>query len=226
MRLAGETGHEQAAEWLNPGDFNIVHTGTLLEERDPAALVEGFMRFVGSSNEKRQRGRLVFVGRVLERLEASQSWQGALAHANVICVGSRINYHAAMAVAQKAVATVIVESNSPESPFFPAKLSDYIWLRKPVIALTPQKSTVTDLLGPDYPLLVKPTDAAGVAKSLDLLWRHWLSGDLEPLKPPESVVASISEQSTANQLNDLFLSITGERAPAERAMSFAGAGKQ
>jgi hypothetical protein len=189
------------------GDFNIVHTGTLLGHRDPRVLLRGFSDFIRDDGEKRDRAHLVFVGGVIgeNRQHLTQGkWSHLIGPDNLVCLDQRINYHRALEIAKSAVALVILEASAAESPFFPAKLADYLWLRKPILALSPGRSVVTDTLGPDYQLRVAPDDSRGVTSALSALWASWTAGRVSELTPPQSVLDSMSEEAVLAQLECVF----------------------
>lgn len=188
-------------------DFNIVHTGTLLGPRDPRVLLRGFLDFIKQDGEKRERARLVFVGSLKgesrQHLTRSE-WSHLIGSENLLCLDQRINYHRALEIANTAVSVVILEANAAESPFFPAKLADYLWLRKPILALSPKMSVVDDILGPDYHLWVAPDDCHGVTSALSTLWAHWTTGRLSELTPSQSILDSMSEAAVLAKLECVF----------------------
>jgi hypothetical protein len=188
-------------------DFTIVHTGTLLGHRDPRVLLRGFLDFIQDDREKRRRAHLVFVGGIAgearQHLTLSECSQ-LVGSDNLVCVDQRIHYHAALDIAKSAVSVVVLEANAAESPFFPAKLADYLFLRKPILALSPKRSVVADTLGQDYRLWVAPDDTKGVTSALSTLWDHWTAGRLSELSPPQSALESMSEPAVLTNLERVF----------------------
>lgn len=182
---------------LSPRDhFSLVHTGTLLGHRDPRVLLKGFSDFINHDGEKRERAHLVFVGGVIgenRRHLLHSEWSQLIGPQNLVCLNQRTSYHSALRIADSASALVILEANASESPFFPAKLADYLWLRKPILALSPRMSVVSDILGPDYPLRVAPDDSQAVTSALRALWDHWTTGRLNDLVPSPSILDALSE---------------------------------
>jgi hypothetical protein len=192
---------------LKSDDFSIVHTGTLLGHRDPRVLLKGFLDFIKHDGEKRDRAHLVFVGGVIgeNRQHLTQSeWSQLIGPDNLVCLDQRINYHRALELAKSAVSVVILEANAAESPFFPAKLADYLWLGKPILALSPKMSVVADLLGHDYQLRVAPDDSHAVTSALSTLWAHWTTGRLSELMPSQTILDSMSEAAVLAKLEGVF----------------------
>jgi glycosyltransferase involved in cell wall biosynthesis len=214
-----------ASAILDAGCFSLVHTGTLLNERDPSVLIDAFEEFLRQGADRRQKARLLFAGKVLQQPLASAAWARALHHPNISCISARLSYSAALRLTRSAVAAVVLEANAGESPFFPAKLTDYLRCGKPVLALTPRNSVIADMLGAGYPLLAAPDDRVGLVKALNVLWNCWIRGQMDALRPPSGVVESLSEQAVCLRLDELFGSLlgAGARRPSTRNLTPAGA---
>jgi hypothetical protein len=196
-----------AALMLPPAEtdeFRIVHTGTLLNGREPWALLRGFHNFVEQDDQKRRHAKLIMVGKVVREHRLHQHWEQQTGSQNVVLCEQRLPYEQALELARSAVAPVVLEASSSVSPFFPGKLADCLWLRKPILALSPQQSATADLLGSRYPLLVDPDDSQGITSALNLLWDHWKQGRLADLVPSAEVVGAISEQAVSTSLERIF----------------------
>ena len=184
--------------------FSIVHAGTLLGPRDPRGLLRGFYDFVQSDPEKRANAQLVFVGSINRTHLEYPEWELLQQGGNLVRLDQRVGYARAVAITRSAVSLVIMEADCVESPFFPGKLADYLCLEKPILALSPKLSATADLLGPDYPLRLKPDDSRSIAAALDLLWTHWKNGSMRHLVPPEAVRVGVSAGTVAARAADAF----------------------
>lgn len=165
------------------GDFNLVHTGTLLGPRDPSTLISAFRDFIGDDPEKMARAHMTFIGAVNQRHRDDKKWRELQEQGNLIRVERRISYREALGVTKLATAAILLEAKASESPFFPAKLADYFWLEKPILALSPRDSVTADLLGEGYPLRVSQDNPAKITEAIELLWQHWRSRTLLQLLP-------------------------------------------
>lgn len=172
-----------AASLIRSGHFNLVHTGTLLGPRSPSTLISAFRDFIGDDRDKMARAHLIFIGRVDHRHRDENKWRELQEQGNLIRVDHRISYAEALGVIKLATAAVLLEASATESPFFPAKLADYFWLEKPVLALSPHDSSTADLLGAGYPLRVGQDNPTNITRALELLWLHWRSSTLHQLLP-------------------------------------------
>lgn len=174
----------------------LVHTGTLLRQRSPRALLEALDRLAARSPVWADQARLVLLGRLDRRHRADPALQevvGRLEAAGCLRVHDGRAHHAtALAVTERATAAVLIEADDPESPFFPAKLADYVASDRPVLALTPGRSVARDLLGDAHPLLVTPGDRDGVVRALEAVREAWAGDALDPLRPRPEARALVS----------------------------------
>lgn len=187
--------------------FQLIHTGTLLGPRDPQALLASFQDFIAQDSERRQKARLILVGGVNRNHRIREIGASLLASGNLILVDHRVSYQQALSLTKQATATIVLEANSMISPFFPAKLADFIWLRKPILALSPLSSVSADLLGSAYPLLARLTDTSSILKALNLLWNAWKTDNTDVFVPSGSVRESLSEESVGKKIDHLFISV-------------------
>ena len=185
------------------GEFSIIHTGTLLDGRYPWGLLKAFHEFIGQDPEKRRRARLVLVGKAGKHAQHPE-WQRWVRPENVLTFEQRVHYLQALALMRAATACVVLEAHAEASPFFPAKLADCLWLRKPILALSPAESTTADLLTSDYPLLVAPDDVTGIKRSLNRIWEHWKLGRCAALVPSHKIVENISEEAVLAALEGVM----------------------
>ncbi len=166
----------------------LAHTGTLLRQRSPLALLRALDHLAATSSSWATQARVVLMGRV-DRHHLGDGVVGDLVTRletqGCLRIHDRRTDHAtALALASRAAAALLIEAGDPESPFFPAKLADYIALGRPVVALTPTRSVVRDLLGSDYPLLCDPGDPGDVERALRAVDAAWRGGQLGQLTAP------------------------------------------
>ncbi len=192
-----------------PAHFNLIHTGTFIENRDPSGLIDAFSQFVDRKLERREKAHLVLIGGVHRSIVNNPSWQRARQLPNVVCVDRRLPFRETVQMARAATASIVVEAPGKESPFFPAKLADAIQLRQPIVALTPRASAVRDLLGADYPLLAEPDDVPAISAALERLWLAWMRNEMDELLPPEETIKSLSPSAVISELTKTASRLTG-----------------
>lgn len=201
----------QLPEGFRREDFNVTHAGTMLRHRSPWALLEGFLRFVSREPERQKRARLWQVGWVDRHIQPDPRWKALTSRPEIRVVLARIPYDVSMEILHHSVAGVVLEAVAEESPFYPGKLADLLYLRKPILAVTPAKSTVRDMLGGDYPLLCVPDRPEEVAAKLEILWEAWKRGAHQRFGPPEAAVAMASPEAALREIDRMLAHL---QAPA------------
>lgn len=199
---------------IEPDRLNLVHAGTLLRERDPRPLLGGVLRFVADNPERQDAIRLIFIGRVDPAHSALPEWRALRDCGLLRSIETRVSYRAAMTACAAADCMVILEAHAAESPFFPAKLADCLAIGRPILAVTPDRSVTSDILGDAYPLRVPTGRVEGIVRALDRLWSAWIGRDLGSLVPPPA--AAFSEgaigRATAAVLNHVIDTRKGRAA--------------
>lgn len=190
---------------FDPKNFNLLHMGTLLGPRNPNILYTALLQFCAKSDERKQNTRLYLVGALNKTHQSKNDLLDQLIKIGILTVyPMRIDYHASMQLAKKSDVLILLESNSIESPFFPAKLTDYLYLRKPILAITPRLSTTRDILGQEYPLYVEPNLVDEMENKLEELWKYWKRGDLERLLPSQSILDYLSASEFKSDFERIF----------------------
>ncbi|MBI1792665.1 MAG: glycosyltransferase [Chloroflexi bacterium] len=192
---------------LNPDHFNLVHTGTLLGPRQPWALFQAFQKIIEIDPEFSHKAHIYLIGKVNSHHKTDMRWQNILSMPQVKIFEGRLSYHQSLTLAKTSSALILLEAASVESPFFPAKLADYLWTGKPIIALSPVLSTTADLLGKNYLLLANPDDVDDIKAKIYQLWLAWKQGDISKFNPLSSTVKLLTEAAVAIDINNLLNSL-------------------
>ncbi len=207
--IVGET--PMAAEYQaaanaqgKPGRFVILHAGSLLEPRQPWGLIEGFRRFAAKDPARCRQGELLFVGGVNRFHKADPRWAEALRTPGVRFIEERVTYAHSLELARQAAVCVVLEADNAESPFFPAKLTDCLLCKKPVLALSPKESVVCNLLGAGYPYRCLPSDSARIAGVLEELWSLWQGGRLAEAAVPPAQMGQLCMEAVSQTCKSFF----------------------
>lgn len=194
--------------------FLLVHTGTLLPQRSPLALLRAWRSLLDDGDRQASDGRLVLLGSIDRRHRTDEEFRALRADLEargaLRVEDGRTNHATAFALAGRATAAVLIEADDPESPFFPAKLADYLMADLPVLAVTPARSVARDLLGADHPLLCLPGDERSIATSLRALWSGWCDGALETFRPLDPVRAWVSPEHGVTAVRQLVEQAVGQ----------------
>lgn len=202
--VGGIEANDELLSVMTGARFSILHSGSLLRHRLPWALLEGFREFLKEGWEQRELARLVFLGYVHESLLQSSGWPDGT-EKNVLFRTQRVEYSRSQEWVRRATVAVVLEADSTESPFFQGKMADYLWLRKPILSLSPAKSVATDILGEAYQLRVSPGDAKGVTRALSTLWRYWKEDRLTDLVPGEDALSQVTEGAFLTTIERLLM---------------------
>jgi hypothetical protein len=149
---------------IYPKGLNIVHTGTLLGPRNPMYLLNTLERLYTDYPEAKSEVFLHIIGKM------TKEWsEQDLIRENVYIYPERFSYLSSLKLQQQASVLLLLEAHSNVSPFMPGKLADYLMAKKPILALTPNKSETTRILGNDYPLLAENGDVEKIYEKLLLI---------------------------------------------------------
>ena len=177
----------ERAEWGR--EFRIVHTGKLglddITGRSARSLLEGLEGLLRKRPAASALARLVFVGSLnVDTMRLADD----LGLANNITSVGVVNYEESLQHIARACVCVLVEGNFKEGIFLPSKLCDYIAARKPILALSPEVGTVSDLASDGGIRRVSPNDSTEVTEALVELFDAFLTKRLGTYAPPEALV--------------------------------------
>jgi hypothetical protein len=125
----------------------------------------------------------------------------------VLCIKRRLTYQEALECARRSSAAIVLEAIGSNSPFFPAKLADYLGLGIPILGLSPAESVTADVLGRHHPLRVDPDDVAGIARAFDVLWTHHQRDSLPSLAPAPAARHAVAAPAVEGALNAVLASL-------------------
>ena len=150
--------------------FNLLHAGNLLGQRNPVALIEGFLEFMKDNSESVNQSQLSFIGPISPTVLGKFN---ELKSENVKFFPSQ-NFDLALNLQKQASVNIIIEAkNEDMSPFLPAKFPHCITANKPVLYLGPSESEVIRLLGPEYKYSVKLDDVNEIKALIVELFNNW-----------------------------------------------------
>jgi glycosyltransferase involved in cell wall biosynthesis len=97
----------------------------------------------------------------------------------VNCVGP-LDYCETISLTRGCDVLLIVEGDYGKGYFLPSKLIDYVQVGKPILAISPKKGTVSDIIRKyGGGVLADGTSAESVSDALALLFKHWEKGSLQ-----------------------------------------------
>ena len=96
---------------------------------------------------------------------------------------------------QKCDLLLLLHGNDPScAEYIPSKLYEYLWARRPILALTHQNPQLDELIQRFGGLISNNIDPQAIADMIDIVWSKWSSRSLEPnLIAPIGVDTAVSE---------------------------------
>lgn len=96
---------------------------------------------------------------------------------------------------QKCDLLLLLHGNDPScAEYIPSKLYEYLWARRPILALTHQNPQLDELIQRFGGLISNNIDPQAIAHMIDIVWSKWSSRSLEPnLIAPIGVDTAVSE---------------------------------
>jgi hypothetical protein len=157
--------------YFDPGNFNLLHAGNLLDLRDPKPLVEAFEIFLERNPEAAKQSRLLFLGKAGAFASYLQHKMKEIPQ--LFASDGYVPFDETYAMQQSASANIILEAKSEISPFLPGKFPHSVSAKVPIILVGPYYSECKRLLGADYPYKFDFNDAEKMAEAFASLYTLW-----------------------------------------------------
>jgi hypothetical protein len=156
--------------------FTLCHSGRLEPPRRPDALLTGVKMFL-DSQRPHEEFRVRFFGKCLPDIGDISA---SLGISHVVSTEPGMPYQESLRALFQETVLVVVEAPMDEGIFLPSKLADYVQTGRPILALSPRCSTVSDLLHESGGgISVDCTSPLEIARAIGTLYRAWKGGTLE-----------------------------------------------
>jgi len=195
-----------------PSRFTIVHTGRFYEgDRSPDPLIGAVAGLMdrGEMDPSRVEIRLVGGGpRVAGRM-ASEAMD------DVLIVMSELPHREAIQEQMNASVLLLISGGAAQTiGAVPAKLYEYLAVRRPILALCPPDSEPAEIVRRAEAGIVAPNDDQGaIERALSLLYRRFVAeGDL-PWEGRPSVVEEYARPKSTAKLADVLRSVLASDGP-------------
>lgn len=153
-------------DYYKPENFNLLHAGTLLKQRDPRNLIQAFLNFLEVTPEAKENARLIFVGPSIYSPHLNQ-------YSKNIIYDDYLDFKVVFEMQSKASANIILEANAQISPFLPGKFPHCIQANKPVMLIGPKLSESRRLLGENYTYWAENKDVPELTKLINRIYSNW-----------------------------------------------------
>lgn len=191
---------------VSDGYFRICHAGNLSRERNPGTFLEGVARFLAQTHLSS-----LFEVRLLgvDDHVLTQAIQNARIGAHIKILGN-LNYLTTLRNLDQSDVLVVVEAPCEEGIFLPSKVVDYVQAGRPLLAISPRKGTMSDLLSEtgagEFAACGEPDS---VASALSRLYRSWKAGLLHRAYPVERLWEHFRPENVIKQYEEIFSFLQG-----------------
>ncbi len=184
-----------------PEKFTIIHTGNLYEKREPYAL----LRALATLRKELSAAELQveFIGYATQEMQDKVK---QLDLEDIVSLAPNAPFLGSLAIAQSADLLLVIDAPAEHSVFLPSKILDYLSLRRPILALTPQAGASARVLGGLGFPTVDPTDEAGILAKLRESLARWQKGESATPVPPSEMLQAFDIRKVAAGFEEVVLS--------------------
>lgn len=182
---------------INTEKFIIGYSGSL-------ALRPVDILFQGLSRLSAKIGKKIFFNFIVHnQLEVSDK-----AHqyevASLVTVNSNKNYHQSQVAMREASVLLIIEAQCDEGIYLPSKVSDIVQTGKPILALSPRKGVLNDLITQHGGgMVVDNQSVDAVTDALESLLEAWQRGELQEKYGSGHLMTIFGEDTVLETLSDV-----------------------
>lgn len=163
---------KQLPDFFNPNKFSLLHAGSLLGERNPEGLLEGFFKFLESNSDAKNEAQLIFIGSVAEKHKYLFEKYKTNSE-NLVLINQNMSFETVYHLQNSVSVNIILEAKSEISPFLPGKFPHCVAANKKMLVLGPKISETRRLLGEDYEYWSEIDSADIISKLIGMLYQLW-----------------------------------------------------
>ena len=190
----------QLPDYFSSEKFNLLHAGSLMPQRSPYGLIEGYLKFLKNNPEAKKISRLTLLGRA-HQVEMLKDYKEK--HKEIFIYADYVSFDIVYKLQKNVSANIILESKSEISPFLPGKFPHCVEANKPIISLSPYYSEVKRLLGENYPYWSEVDDIDKISMIIDKLYQIWKTNPTDLVLNREDLVSYLSADYLKIEINKL-----------------------
>jgi hypothetical protein len=185
------------------------HLGTFYGRRNPLMLVRALLLLLKVQPGVLENVKLELIGRWVGHERWSSAGTGL--PETLLCFRKSIEYQESLREMRSADALLIIDPPFEQNVFFPSKLVDYLWARRPILALTPQ-GTSANIVAASGGLVASPETPETIAAGLSEMIRRLRTGTIGA--PNEEVVQRYDARRIAKVFDGLVKGLSQSRKNA------------
>jgi glycosyltransferase involved in cell wall biosynthesis len=190
--------------YKGPAETGLVlrHVGNFYGPRNPQLLIRALRLMIESRPTSLTNVKIEFIGRWVghERVTAASGVPDGL-----LQFRESIPYDDSLRAMRSANALLIIDAPFEQNVFFPSKLVDYLWARRPILALSPPGASA-NIVAEAGGMVVAPDKAESIADGLADFLDCLRAGRIGP--PDETVVARYDARPIAAAFDRLVASLS------------------
>ena len=182
--------------------FTLTYTGSMYARRNPESLFRAINILIDRKEIDIDYVKINFIGRFGDEIHDMIKNSGFVQSINVI---NYLPHSESIKELQKADALLLVVDESKESEeIVPGKVYEYIGIRKPILAIAPEKSAISKLLKETQAgLLAHQTDIEGIAANFLNYFSKWKQSE-QLYCPIEDEINQYERKNAAKRLAELI----------------------
>jgi glycosyltransferase involved in cell wall biosynthesis len=196
---------------LNPKDFHITLSGNIETMFDAMPFFRAVKDLIEESPEVRATLRVNFVGTKRGKYDAFIAQHHLSQHINYVSYVPHADSLQYLAESHVLFFCQVPDYGSA-SVQLPGKLFEYLYMRKPILALTVPGVTTDLLERAGLGIIVNPSDTVGIKQALHDLYRQWRQGRAK-MVPDETFIQTFERVQLTERLATIFDAVAGHRTP-------------
>ncbi|MFN3908570.1 MAG: UDP-glycosyltransferase [Flavobacterium sp.] len=190
----------QHQDILKPTDFNILHAGSLMRQRNPDSLIKGFQLFLQNNPNAVNHSKLIFIG-AGDYFEELILNLGKDFSKNILLIKKPMPFNLVFNLQKLASVNVILESDAEFSPFLPGKFPHCIIANKPILLVGPPLSETKRLLGDNYKYWSEAKNVNKIYDILGILYDRYQNNILDCSIEYQSIKSYLGSKYLEDQFN-------------------------
>lgn len=188
------------------GTLVLRYLGNFYGRRNPLMLVQALAILQGKQPRVLDNVRIELIGRWVGHERWSPAGSG-LPEA-LLTFRASVEYEESLQEMRSADGLLIIDAPFEQSVFFPSKLVDYLWARRPILALTPP-GTSANIVTAAGGLVASPENPETIASGLADMIQQLRAGSIGP--PKENVVMRYDARKVAEEFDRVVKAVMSAR---------------
>lgn len=182
--------------------FRLVHSGNFDGKRDPGPFLKALQLFLTDAS-RREHVEIILLGN--EENDGKIKFKIPDDIKDRLKILPWCNYSESFRTLLQSSACLLIEAPLSNGIFLPGKFVDYIEARKPILALSPEEGTVTEIMTKHGGgIVVDCTDSGKIAESLELMYNSWDNNRLHSDYSSVNLYKNYSEDTIVSLYGELF----------------------